>query len=113
MPGPLPLSPRPHRRSVPKIGVLCALLLAAAGGAHADTLDTPALHWNAFGTLGAVYQNSRGLAFRRDLGQGHGARAGALDFGTDSVLGAQLTGSTDFGLSAEVQGVARRDATGR
>ncbi|MDE2339407.1 MAG: hypothetical protein KGL14_09025 [Gammaproteobacteria bacterium] len=93
--------------------MLCALLLAAGGGAHADTLDTSALHWNAFGTLGAVYQNSRGLAFRRDLGQGRGARAGEVDFGTDSVLGAQLTGHTDFGLSAEVQGVMRRDATGR
>ena len=107
------LSPRPLRRGTPGTGVPCALLLAAGGGAHAETLDTTALHWNAFGTLGAVYQNSRGLAFRRDIGQGRGARAGELDLGTDSVLGAQLTGSTDFGLSAEIQSVSRRDATGR
>ena len=107
------IEPRPYRRGTPGTGVLCALLLAAGGGAHAETLDTAALHWNAFGTLGAVYQNSRGLAFRRDIGQGRGARAGELDLGTDSVLGAQLTGSTDFGLSAEIQSVSRRDATGR
>ena len=73
------LSPRPLRRGTPGTGVPCALLLAAGGGAHAETLDTTALHWNAFATLGAVYQNSRGLAFRRHSGQGRGARAGELD----------------------------------
>lgn len=59
--------------------MLCALLRAAGGGAHAQTLDSAALHWNAFGTLGGVYQNSRGVAFRRDTGQGRGARAGRID----------------------------------
>ncbi len=107
------LSPRPHRHGTWGFAVLCALLLGAGRGAHADTLDNAPLRWNAFGTPGAVYQNSPGLVFRRDIGQRQGARPGEVDFGTDSVLGAQLTGSTDFGLSAEVQGVTRRDATGR
>lgn len=70
------------------------------------------LEVNAFGTLGAVYQDSPGLAFRRSVGQGHGARAGEVDVGTDSLLGLQVSASTSFGLDAQVQAIVRRNAAG-
>lgn len=97
--------------------VLCA---ASAAGAHAGkipwprsgTFGTSPIKVNAFGTLGAVYQDSPDLAFRRMVGQGHGARAGQIDLGTDSLLGLQISGSTSFGLSAQLQGIVRRNAAG-
>lgn len=97
------------------------MLLAAvvASGAHATDLLSPGdglsaspIRLDAFGTLGAVYQDSAGLAFRRTVGQGHGARAGEIDFGTDSLLGLQIGGNTSFGLDAELQGILRRNAEG-
>ena len=106
---------RPARRWL----ALTALLAAAATGAHAGDLfasgsglGASPLKLDAFGTLGAVYQDSPGLAFRRSVGQGHGARAGEIDFGTDSLLGLQLGVNTSFGLNAQFQGIVRRNAFG-
>lgn len=99
--------------------VLVALLVIAATCARAGDLPTPgggfgapSLKLDAFGTLGAVYQDSPGLSFRRSVGQGHGARAGEVDLGTDSLLGLQVSGNTSFGLEAQIQGIVRRNAAG-
>lgn len=94
----------------PLIAVLLALAAAATG--RADDLSGSPITIGAFGTLGAVYQNARGLAYRRDISQGHGARAGEIDLGTDSLLGLQVTGRVVSGLDAQVQTIVRRDAEG-
>src|SRR6185437_12551051 len=84
----------------------------AATAAHADDLSGSRFTLGAFGTLGAVYQNARGLAYRRNISQGHGARAGELDLGTDSLLGLQVTGDITSDLDAQVQGIVRRNSEG-
>lgn len=90
-----------------------ALLLAlAASTGRADDLSGSPFVFRAFGTLGAVYQNARGLAYRRDVSQGHGARAGEVDLGTDSLLGLQVTGRASSSLDAQVQTIVRRNAAG-
>ncbi|MGH7107093.1 MAG: hypothetical protein ACREFT_11335 [Acetobacteraceae bacterium] len=42
---------------------------------RADSLSGSRFSLSAFGTLGAVYQNARGLVYRRDVSQRHGARS--------------------------------------
>jgi hypothetical protein len=79
---------------------------------HADALSDSRFSLSAFGTLGAVYQNARGLAYRRDISQGHGARAGEVDLGTDSIVGLQATGRIASGLDAQVQETVHRDEDG-
>ena len=91
---------------------LVLLALAAATTARADELSGSPITIGVFGTLGAVYQNARGLAYRRDISQGHGARAGEIDLGTDSLLGLQVTGRVASGFDAQVQTIVRRDAEG-
>jgi hypothetical protein len=87
------------------------LALAAATG-HADELAGSRFSYGAFGTLGAVYQNAPGLAYRRSISQGHGARTGQIDLGTDSLLGVQLTGAVTSALDAQAQTILRRNAQG-
>lgn len=91
-----------------------ALLLALGpiSAVHAADLPGSRFSFGAFGTLAADYQNSRGLAFRRDLGQGHGARAGQIDLGTDSLLGLQATGRITAGFDAQVQVSVHRNEDG-
>lgn len=90
-----------------------ALLLAlTAATGRADNLSDSRFTLGAFGTLGAVYQNAHGLAYRRSVSQGHGARAGEIDLGTDSLLGLQATGQVTTSLDAQVQTLIRRDAQG-
>jgi hypothetical protein len=79
---------------------------------HADALSDSRFSLSAFGTLGATYQNARGLAYRRNISQGHGARAGELDLGTDSILGLQVTGKIATGIDALVQGTVARNENG-
>jgi hypothetical protein len=95
-------------RSIP----LALLLALGASIVHADALSDSRFTLSAFGTLGAVYQNARGLAYRRDIGQGHGARAGQIDLGTDSIVGLQVTGKVADGLDAQVQGTVHRNEDG-
>jgi hypothetical protein len=90
-----------------------ALLLALAGATgHAGELSGSRITVGAFGTLGAVYQNAHGLAYRRSVSQGHGARAGQVDLGTDSLLGLQVTGNITASLDAQAQTIVRRNAEG-
>ncbi|MGH7104904.1 MAG: hypothetical protein ACREFT_00135 [Acetobacteraceae bacterium] len=85
-------------------------MMASTG--YADEFPGPPFTFDAFGTLGAVYQNARGLDFRRSVSQGHGARAGEVDLGTDTRLGLQVTGRIATSLDAQVQGIVLRDAEG-
>ncbi|HET9106497.1 MAG TPA: hypothetical protein VFN79_04845 [Steroidobacteraceae bacterium] len=93
----------------PIIALLLALVTATG---HAEGLSGSRFTVGAFGTLGALYQNARGLAYRRSISQGHGARAGEVDFGTDSLLGLQLAGRVTDDFDAQVQTVLRRNAAG-
>jgi hypothetical protein len=91
---------------------LVLLLALAATTARADDLSSSRFTLGAFGTLGAVYQNADGLVYRRSISQGHGARAGEVDLGTDSLLGLQVTGSVTAALDAQAQTIVRRNAEG-
>jgi hypothetical protein len=91
---------------------LALLLALAATAGHAEDLSGSRFTFGAFGTLGAVYQNARGLAYRRSISQGRGARAGELDLGTDSLLGLQVTGRVTSDLDAQAQVLLRRNAEG-
>jgi len=95
-------------RSLP----LAVLLALGASIVRADALSDSRFTLSAFGTVGAVYQNARGLAYRRNIGQGHGARAGEVDLGTDSILGLQVTGKIATALDAQVQGTVQRNEDG-
>jgi hypothetical protein len=96
----------------PRSAILALLLALAASTGRADDLSRSPVTFAAFGTLGGVYQNARGLAYRRDISQGHGARAGQLDLGTDSLLGLQVTGAATESLDAQAQTVILRNAEG-
>lgn len=96
----------------PRLLCLTLLLAVAASVVRADDLSASRFTIGAFGTLGAIYQNSSGLAYRRDISQGHGARAGELDLGTDSILGLQVTGRLATGLDAQVQTTVSRNEDG-
>ncbi len=93
-------------------GILALLLALAASTGRAGDLSGSPVTFAAFGTLGGVYQNARGLAYRRNISQGHGARAGKLDLGTDSLLGLQVTGTATDSLDAQAQTVVLRNAEG-
>jgi len=104
--------PRVTRRPL----TLALLLALAATTGHADDLAGSRFTFGAFGTVGAVYQNARGLAYRRSVSQGHGARAGELDPGTDSLLGLQVTGGVASTLELQGQpfcAATRRGCGGR
>jgi hypothetical protein len=70
----------------------------------------PTFTLGGFGTLGAVYHDAPGLEFRRWVGQGRGARAGEIDFGTDSLLGLQLTTALSPTFDLQLQGIIQRGA---
>jgi len=55
-----------------------------------------------FGTLGAVYNATDQVEFRRDVSQTHGAEGGNLSFATDSLLGLQL--NVGYGKQLEFVG---------
>ena len=88
------------------------LAVAACPVVRADDLSASRFSLGAFGTLGADYQNARGLAYRRSVSQGHGSRAGEVDLGTDSLLGLQVAATAMPGLDAQVQAIVRRNAEG-
>lgn len=92
-------------RSLP----LALLLALGASIVRADALSDSRFTLSAFGTIGAVYQNARGLAYRSNISEGHGARARELDLGTDSILGLQATGRMVTGLDAQVQVTVHRN----
>lgn len=95
-------------RSLP----LALLLALGATIVRADALSDSRFTLGAFGTIGAVYQNAHGLVYRRNTSQGHGARPGELDFGTDSIVGLQVTGKIASGFDAQVQVTEHRDEDG-
>jgi len=47
------------------------------------------------------------VSYRRTLQHPHGAEAGKLTFGQDSIVGAQLNGRANEQIEAMVQGVSR------
>ena len=83
-------------------GAVCALLGVTgyaqdSPGAKDTVADPGETSWllKGFGTLGAVYHNSPGVNFRRDISQADGAQAGRVSLAPDSMLGLQL--SADWG----------------
>jgi hypothetical protein len=66
---------------------------------------------HGFGTLGAVYHNTPGIEYRRDISQpGSGAKAGQVSFAQDSMLAVQADYRRDSELSGVVQIVSRLNA---
>lgn len=90
---------------------LCALaasaLIVACAPAHAED-DVPRLRLSGFGTLGATYHGSDGLEYRRSLDQAGGSRGGHLEFGVDSIIGAQINARLSDQFDAVLQAVSGR-----
>lgn len=90
---------------------LLTLLYAAAAIAETDAAADEAVRLKGFGTLGAVYHNTPGVEYRRDISQpASGAKAGHLSFGQDSMLAVQADYRSSSELSAVAQVVSRLNA---
>ena len=79
-------------------GATCALLgvmghAQDSPGAEDTAADPEGASWSikGFGTLGAVYHNSAGVNFRRNISQAQGAQAGRVSLAPDSMLGLQAS----------------------
>jgi len=91
--------------------VLVALVQSAwVQSAAAADLENGRFTLSGFGTLGADYQNTPGMEFRRTLDTPRGARAGEIDFSTDSRLGLQLAVPLVSGLDVSIQGLTKLSA---
>ena len=86
------------------LAVATGILLAQ--GAWAEE-ETPPLSLSGFGTLGAVYHDSKGVEFRRDISEPNGAKGGQLSFAQDSMLGVQATVRPSSQFEATAQLVSR------
>lgn len=96
-------------RCLSRSGACCALVIATSS--HVMALDdTPLFRFNAFGTLGAVYNESDDIDFVRDLSQPNGPRRewSALP---DTILGAQISARPADHWEAVLQAVSRYDYT--
>jgi len=86
--------------------VVAGIVLAQA--ARAEDGSSP-FSLSGFGSLGAVYHDSQGVAFRRDISQPDGAKAGQASLAQDSMLGVQLTARPGNRLEAALQLVSRNN----
>lgn len=87
---------------------LAVAVLALSTSCHADAdVGERRVTFGGFGTLGAVYHAEDGFEYRRSASQPSGARAGELDFATDSLAGVQVNAAWSRSLEAVVQGVTR------
>lgn len=89
--------------------ILVLLVLGIAQAALADE-PSPSVSLGGFGTLGGAYHEADGLEYRRSINQKHGTRSGQLDFGIDSMLGAQLTARANSQIDGMLQAVSRQNA---
>ncbi|MBI5918880.1 MAG: hypothetical protein HY849_05860 [Nitrosomonadales bacterium] len=83
-----------------------------AGGARAEEGEVAPIKFSGFGTLGASYQRTPGVVFRRDIAQPKGARSGQLSFEPDSMLGIQASAWSGQLVEASLQAVSRQTVTG-
>src|SRR3954465_10318033 len=95
-----------------EVFVLAALVTTSPGIARADDLGDSRWDVRGFGTLGATTHGTDGIEFRRNTGQGHGAEADELDFGTDSIAGVQIDARLSSKFDVVLQGVTRQRADG-
>lgn len=94
-----------HREVALVIGLLCLPAGAAELGERRLTLG-------GFGTIGAVYHDAEDREYRRSTAQGEGAKAGKVDFETDSLIGLQLNAAWNPQFEAVFQAVSRSDEYG-
>jgi hypothetical protein len=93
--------------------VLLMLLYAMATFAGTDT-STDNVVLKGYGTLGAVYHDTPGVQYRRDISQpSSGAKAGQVSFAQDSMLAVQADFRSGSDLSGVVQVVSRLDVENR
>lgn len=91
---------------------VAVLATTAPETADADDLADSRFAVRGFGTLGADTHDTDGIEFRRNTGQAHGAAAGKIDFGTDSIVGVQLDARLGSKFDVVVQGVSQQRADG-
>jgi hypothetical protein len=87
-------------------------LLAALPAANAEDLGAKRFTLRGFGTVGVTTQNTDGIEFRRNVGQGQGVAAGDIELYTDSIAGVQFNATLNSRLDVVVQGVSRMRADG-
>lgn len=97
-------------RCLSRSGACCMLIIATSSPVIALD-DTPLFRFNAFGTLGAVYNESDDIDFVRDLSQPSGPR-GEWSTLPDTILGAQISARPAAYWDAVLQAVSRYDYTG-
>lgn len=98
--------PMPSRNSYQPATVLIAALLLCSPPARAENSSPVSL--SGFGTVGALYNDSDGAAYSRDMSQPIGtAKAKRWSFKPDSMLGVQATARASDDLEATLQLVSR------
>jgi hypothetical protein len=103
---------RSLRRGVPAALFSLLSLLIGSAGARAQEIDVDRFTLRGFGTLGATTHDAEGIEFRRNVGQAEGVEADEIDFGVDSLAGAQLDFKVNSKLDVMLQGVARARSDG-
>lgn len=88
------------------LAVVAGIFLAQVAGAEEGT---PPFSLSGFGTLGAVYHDSQGVEYRRDISKPNGAKAGQASLAQDSMLGVQLTARPSEQFEASLQLVSRHN----
>lgn len=89
-----------------------ALLVVLAGNSVCEAQEGPQLTAGAFGTLGATYQNTPGLEYRRTTTQAYGARAGQVTLATDSLFGLQVHANISPTIQSVVEAITSLNADG-
>lgn len=92
---------------------VCALAMVTPELGSSHELTDPPVAFGGFGTLGATYQNTPGLEYRRSTIQARGTRAAQVDLGTDSVLGLEAHSTLGSGVRLLAEGVSSRDENNR
>ncbi|HUQ08759.1 MAG TPA: porin [Steroidobacteraceae bacterium] len=87
-----------------------AILFSAIPRAQAQDMGADRFTFRGFGSVGATTHDTDGIEYRRNTGQGSGARSGEVDFATDSLLGLQVDARLSSKLDVVVQGVTRQRA---
>ena len=81
-------------------GFVCLSAAAAEFGEHRLT-------FGGFATVGAMYHDAEGLEYRRSVGQPDGAKAGQLNFATDTLAGLQVNAAWNQQLEVVAQVVSK------
>src|SRR5512147_1063837 len=108
-----PFESPPRSRQVLSSFLRAAIaLLAGLPAANAEDLGARRFTLRGFGTVGVTTQNTDGIEFRRNVGQGQGVAAGDIELYTDSIAGVQFNATLNSRLDVVVQGVSRMRADG-